>query len=416
VHCSHHRLTGLCWIAVVCFIIGGCTPAAPPAKPAESQPAAPAKPAESQPAAPAAETKPATQAQAQPPAPAQAQPAASAAQSKPAAKPGATPLKVAYLPCGRINDQSWSQVGYEGVIAAQKELGIDVAYSESTPAADVEAAARDYASKGYGLILLHCGTFSDAAYKAAKDFPSVWFEASAGDHVDQNVFAYDPQQQEGTFMAGAVAGLTTKTNKLGAVVAFNFAGFNRQHEGFRLGARFVNPNVDMFVTYINSLEDAAKAKEAALAQFDAGADIILASTDQAISGIIQAAEERKGLVVAQYADQNHLAPNLMLESVTYKQDKALTDVIRRVAGGSMKGEFVNPGLKDGVGQVALNMALGPRLSDDARSCLNLLQQSFTDGKLHVPATEALGKDGSGKTIDTKSVIEGGSHPCLNKRP
>ena len=80
-------------------------------------------------------------------------------------------FKLAYIPCGRINDQSWSQAGYEGVLAAQKELGIEVAYSESVPPADVEAAARDYAAKGFNLVMLHCGTFTDQGLKVAKDFP-----------------------------------------------------------------------------------------------------------------------------------------------------------------------------------------------------------------------------------------------------
>jgi basic membrane protein A len=74
---------------------------------------------------------------------------------------GAKPFKVAYIPCGRINDQSWSQAGYEGVLAAKKDLGIEFAYSESVPPADVEAAARDYAAKGFNLVMLHCGTFTD---------------------------------------------------------------------------------------------------------------------------------------------------------------------------------------------------------------------------------------------------------------
>ena len=85
-------------------------------------------------------------------------------------RPGRT-FKVAYLPCGRVNDQSWSQAGYEGVVAAKKELGVETSYSESVPPADIEAAARDYASRGYNLVLLHCATFMDAGLKVAKDFP-----------------------------------------------------------------------------------------------------------------------------------------------------------------------------------------------------------------------------------------------------
>src|SRR5262245_39818593 len=84
-------------------------------------------------------------------------------------------FKVAYLPCGRVNDQSWSQAGYEGILTAKKELGVETSYSESIPPADIEAAARDYASRGFNLVLLHCATFTDAGLKVAKDFPKTWF-------------------------------------------------------------------------------------------------------------------------------------------------------------------------------------------------------------------------------------------------
>src|SRR5579872_4382983 len=191
----------------------------------------------------------------------------------------ASDFKVAYLPCGRVNDQSWSQAGYEGVMAVKKAMGIQVAYSESVSPADIESSARDYASKGYNLVMLHCATFTDAGLKVAKDFPNTWFEVNSAPAVPSNVMSLNMQSQEGAFLGGVVAGLTTKTNKIGALANFNTLGLNRQIEGFRLGARFVNPKLEVYVTYLNNAEDAAKAKEAALAQIDAGADVLLAAAD-----------------------------------------------------------------------------------------------------------------------------------------
>ena len=86
-------------------------------------------------------------------------------------------FKVAYLPCGRVNDQSWSQAGYEGILAAKKELGVEASYSESVSPADIEAAARDYASRGYNLVLLHCATFMDAGLKVSSDFPKTFLRS-----------------------------------------------------------------------------------------------------------------------------------------------------------------------------------------------------------------------------------------------
>jgi basic membrane lipoprotein Med (substrate-binding protein (PBP1-ABC) superfamily) len=331
------------------------------------------------------------------------------------AKAGAPPLKVAYVPCGRINDQSWSQAGYEGVKAAQRELGIEVAYSESTPPADVETAARDYASKGFHLVMLHCGTFTDAGLKAAKDFPNTWFEITSANEVGKNVFSLNLQQQEGTFLAGAVAGLTANSNKLGVVAAFNTLGFNRQIEGFQLGSRFVNPKAELFVTYINSVEDAAKAKEAALAMFDAGADIIMTATDQAATGVFRAAEERKKLVIAQYADQNAAAPKVILFSVVYRQAELISSIIRAVVNRTIKAEIMRPGVREGVGTLIENQPLMATIPAEARECLRTLQQSFKDGKMRIPDDRVMGKQNAAKTMDPKTAVEGGAHPCLNKR-
>jgi basic membrane protein A len=325
-------------------------------------------------------------------------------------------FKVAYIPCGRVNDQSWSQAGYEGVLAAQKELGIEVAYSESVPPADVEAAARDYAAKGFNLVMLHCGTFTDAGLKVAKDFPGTWFEVTSATQVLKNVISVNLAQQEGTFVAGVMAGLTTKTNRLGSIVSYNTLGFNRQVEGFRLGAKFVNAKTDVYVTYLNSAEDAAKAKEATLAQFDAGADIILAATDQAATGVFRAGAERGNLVIAEYADQNAMAPKVILASVLYSQARLLATLIKSVVSGEARGEVQEPGISVGVGTLVENESLMAKIPAEARECMHLVFKDIDTGKLRIPDQRTMGRQNAAKGMDPKVVLTSDSHPCFNKRP
>jgi basic membrane lipoprotein Med (substrate-binding protein (PBP1-ABC) superfamily) len=324
-------------------------------------------------------------------------------------------FKVAYLPCGRVNDQSWSQAGYEGVLAAKKNLGVEVAYSESVPVADIESAARDYASRGYNLVLLHCATFTDAGLKVAKDFPKTYFTVTSAFSVPDNVISINLQQQQGTFLAGVLAGMVTKSNRLGVVMSYNTLGFNRQAEGFRLGARFVNPKVDVAVTYLNNAEDAAKAKEAALAQYDTGVDVILAATDQAASGVFRAGTERSKYVIAEYADQNSRGPNAILGSVVFSQSRVIEGIIKSVVDGSVKGHVSEPGVKEGVGELVENKQLMTKVPAEARNCLQLIEESFAKGQLHIPNDRVIAKQNAAKTIDTSSVVEGGKHPCLNKR-
>jgi basic membrane protein A and related proteins len=210
----------------------------------------------------------------------------------------AAELKVAYMPCGNVNDKSWSENGYLGLQDAQKTLAssgttMKLDYTESQPASKVEAAARDYASRGYDIIVLHCGTFSEAAENTARAFPKttvLYVTAPADTNWPPNFWYYDIAQQEGQFAAGVLAGLTTKVGRVAAIASFDFPAMSRQVEGFILGVRYANEKVKYSRTYIGTWDDAAKAKEAALAAIDAGADVLLADTDQAARGAFSAAE------------------------------------------------------------------------------------------------------------------------------
>ena len=116
-------------------------------------------------------------------------------------------VKVAYIPCGQVNDGSWSEAGYIGVKDAKTALAKDginvtISYSESLPPSQAETAARDYASKGYQTIVLHCGTFADAAYNAGKDFPKTNFLIVVAPRSENNVWSYTPAMQDISFVAG----------------------------------------------------------------------------------------------------------------------------------------------------------------------------------------------------------------------
>jgi basic membrane protein A len=178
----------------------------------------------------------------------------------------------------------------------------------------------------------------------------------------------------------------------------------------------VNPKIEIYVTYLNSAEDSGKAKEAALAQFDAGADVILAATDQAATGVFRAAEEQRKFVFAEYADQNALAPRAILGSVLFNQAKVIANEIASVVNGTAKGEIIEPGVKEGVGTLVENKPLMATIPNEARECLRLIQQSYAEGKMRIPADRIMGRQNGAKDVDTKTVVAGGTHPCLNKRP
>jgi basic membrane protein A len=307
-------------------------------------------------------------------------------------------VKVAYIPCGQVNDQSWSQAGYMGAQAAKKELegaGVKMTldYSESVTPAQVEAAARDYASRGYGIVVLHCGTFANAAVTAAKGFPKTTFlfaTVPPDGPLPPNFWAYDVAQGEASFVSGYLSGLVNK-GQVGAVGAFDFPVLTRQMEGFRLGARYANPKIKTLSTYINSWEDAGKAKEAAQAQIDAGADVVFAATDQAARGVFAAAENSSSYAIASYADQSSLAPKAILVSVVYDFGKLLQNMIVNAYNDKLTpGKFYRYGL-EGYSALIPNAALANQVSKEANAKVASLIEDIKSGALKVPEFHKAGE-------------------------
>jgi len=320
----------------------------------------------------------------------------------------AAEVKVAYLPCGQVNDQSWSQAGYMGMQEAQKELAaagvqMKLDYSESIPPAQVEAAARDYASRGYEVVVLHCGTFADAAVAAAKGFPKTKFLFSTRPPVSDppsNFWSYDIAQGEAAFVGGYLGALVSKSGKVGVIGAFDFPVLTRQVEGFRLGARYGRPNDKSLVTYINSWDDAGKAKEAARAQIDAGADVVFTATDQAARGVFAAAEDASTYAIASYADQSSIAPEAIISNVVYDYPKLVKEMVVNAATDKLEpGKFYRVGI-NGYSLLIDNPKLAKLVTPEIKAKVDAVTADIKSGKLVIPE---LTTAGASETYDLKTV-------------
>jgi len=265
---------------------------------------------------------------------------------------------------------------------------------------------RDYAARGYSVIVLHCGTFSGAAINAARAFPNTKFLVSTSPdtvNLPKNFWFYDASQQEATFIAGYLGGLMSKKGRIGAIGGFDFPALARQVEGFRLGARFANPNLRSFATYINSWEDAGKAKEAAQAQIDSGADVIFAATDQAARGAFVAAENSNAYAVASYSDQANLAPKAILASVLYDYPRLVKMMVMLAVENKLEiGKAYMVGVADGVGDLVYNPALNAAISSEVKNKVAALTNDIKAGKIKVPM---LGKanESEGVSLDSLKV-------------
>ncbi len=306
--------------------------------------------------------------------------AAPAATQPPAAAPQ---MKVALVLPGVISDAGWNAAAYEGLMAAKEQLGVEVAYSEAVPMPDFEATFRDYASKGYNLIIGHGSEFGDAALTVAKEFPNTYFAITNSDVKAANVTGLDTKNEESGYMAGYVAGTITKSKKVGYVGAIEIVAMKRAEEGFKLGVQAACPDCEVLVGYTGSFDDIAKGKETALAQIDKGADVVFQYADASGLGVIEAAKEKNVMAIGMTSDQSPLAPDHVVTSTLQKLAPIIISIVREVQEGKFVPNQVHLyGYDTGAYDLApLNKKL---VSDEQAAKIEAVLADMKAGKIKLP--------------------------------
>lgn len=252
------------------------------------------------------------------------------------APPAAEEIRVALVLPGVITDAGWNASAYAGLKAAEEQLGVETAYSESVPAPDFEATFRDYASQGYDIIIGHGSEFADAALTVAAEFPDTYFAVTNAGVKAPNVAGLDTKNQESGYIGGIIAGLVSQTKKTGYVGAMEILAMKRAEEGFKLGVAEVCPECEVLVSYTGSFDDIAKGKEAGLAQIDAGADVLFSYADASGLGVIEAAEEQDKMAIHGGAedDTRSLAPDNMVATCLQKLAPMIVSIVQEVQDGT----------------------------------------------------------------------------------
>lgn len=253
---------------------------------------------------------------------------ASAAIGSPPAR-AEEPLKVAAVFETPI-EEPWVNQIHVALLRAEKELGIEYDWSESVKSADFERVMREYAEKGYQLIMGDSFGAERIARRAAQAYPDVAFVFGSGiGPAEPNFGVFDNWIHEPAYLSGMIAGKMTKSNIIGVVAAMPIPEVNRLSNAFCAGAKEVNADVKCRFSFIGSFFDPPKAKEAALAQIEAGVDVVYAER----FGVIEAAAEKGVLAISNMSDQHELAPDTVITGPVWDMWPTVNHVIRQVQAG-----------------------------------------------------------------------------------
>ncbi len=299
------------------------------------------------------------------------------------------PLRVALLTSGPVSDAGWYAGAYEGLLLIRDSLGAEISHQQTRTPAEFDEAFLSYASGGYDLILAHGFEYQDAAIRTGEQFPDVTIVVSAGGRVSRNVNPLIFKLEEGSYLAGLVAGSMTRTGTVGMVGGVEIPPAKGTFLAFEAGARSVKPEIEALEAFIGNWDDVAAAKEAAIAQLRRGADVLIHNTDAASFGVFQAVREAVSAGDSVWAlgmnrDQNDVAPDVILGSAVIRIPDAFLQIARTFVAGGLEGRPYYTGLASGVVDFVPNPVQLESIPGSLLHSLEAARQAIAAGTLKVP--------------------------------
>ena len=291
---------------------------------------------------------------------------------------------------GGVNDKSFNQSAWEALQALEKESGIQVKYLQSKSNADYQPNLNQFVKDKYNLTWAIGFDLGDALSKVAAENKDANL-AIIDSVVDApNVESVTFSENEGSFLVGVVAGLTTKTNKVGFIGGMESPVIKRFEVGFKAGVLAVNPSANVTITYAGAYDKPDTGKSLAATLYDAGNDIIFPAAGATGNGVFNEAKSRnkaggaKVWVIGVDKDQSiEFGDDVTLTSMVKRVDEAVKMVSQQVIDGTFKGGTTTVlGLKDnGVGLPETSKA---NVSAEILAKVEEFKKQIIDGTVKVP--------------------------------
>jgi basic membrane protein A and related proteins len=327
------------------------------------------------------------------------EPAPPAAPGAAPAAPAEKPFTIGFIYVGPKDDWGYNQAHAEGAAAVSKLPGVKVREEENVP--ETVAVQKTMESMigldGAALVFpTSYGYFDPHILKVADKFGTTPLLHCGGLYVDgkhpKNVGSYFGYIDEAQYVAGVVAGLTTKKNKLGFIAAKPIAQVLRNINSFTLGARSVNPKATTSVVFTGDWSLPVKEAEAANSLVDQGVDVLTMHVDSP-KVIVETAEKRGVFVSGYHANQAALAPKGYLTGAEWNWPKIYTDYVAWVREGKTFPHLLRGGLKEGFVKLS---PYGPAVSDAAKAKADEARAKLTEGTLVIYKGPL--KDNAGKVV------------------
>lgn len=290
---------------------------------------------------------------------------------------------------GGRGDKSFNDSAWNGLDRAQKEFGVEPKPVESKSEKDYETNLTALAESGCDMVVA-VGINMETSLKAvAPKYPNVKFAIVDGSVTGDNVRTLKFKEEEGSFLAGYLAGLVSTTKKIGFVGGMEIPLIKRFQSGYEAGAKTADPNVVMLpAKYTGDWNNNDLAKTAATVLYtQGGADVVYHAAGRAGLGVIAAAGEQKKYAIGVDSDQDYLAEGWVLTSMIKRVDEAVYQTIKDLTEGKFSaGERIYDLKDNGVGLSEMTFTK-EKIGPENLKKVEDIKAKIVGGEIKVPASE-----------------------------
>ncbi|HCL64929.1 MAG TPA: BMP family ABC transporter substrate-binding protein [Rhizobium sp.] len=284
-------------------------------------------------------------------------------------------------------DKSFNEAAYTGAEKFKAETGIDYRDFEPTGDTQGEQAIRNFASKGYNPVVAVSFAWTSAVEKVAAEFPDTQF-VIVDSVVDlPNVRSVVYKEEEGSYLVGVLAGMASKTGKVGFIGGMDIPLIRKFECGYEQGARAANPDIQVFQNMTGTTgaawNDPVRGGELTKNQIDQGADVIYAAAGATGLGVLQTAADNGKLSIGVDSNQNYLHPGSVLTSMIKRVDLAVYNAYADAKGDKFSAGVQALGVKeDGVGY-ALDEHNAKLVTEEMKAAVEKARADIISGAVKV---------------------------------
>ena len=296
-------------------------------------------------------------------------------------------LKVALVVAGGLGDRSFYDSSNEGLKMAIEKLGVEGKVLECKNDPTLYTDQLVQASTASDVVVVVGFEFYDVIQEVAAEFPDKKYV-----YIDnvienvENITCIDYKENEGSFLAGALAAMESKTGKIGMVGGMDIPVIRNFQVGYEAGAKYINPDIQVETIFAGDFEDPAKGKESALALYAKDIDIVFQVAGKTGEGVFEAAKDTGKFAIGVDSDQRYINPDAIIASMIKGVDISIYETIEKIQKGEFEsGNVYEYGAKENGVRIAYGTEDMPKLvSDEAMNQIQELTAMIIQGDIEVP--------------------------------